>query len=108
VFAATIAIVLVAALVIAIVIAGWNTSSSNNEPVDGAVIFRQRCSGCHGVTGGGGTGPQLSNGAVVQKYPNIEDEIAIVTNGRDGMPAWKNALSKEQIRAVVDYTRTQL
>jgi len=108
VFAATIAIVLVAALVVAIVIAGWNTSSSNNEPVDGAVIFRQRCSGCHGVSGGGGTGPQLSNGAVVQKYPNIEDEIAIVTNGRDRMPAWKNALSKQQIRAVVEYTRTQL
>jgi mono/diheme cytochrome c family protein len=108
ILAGALALVVIVALVVGAVLAG-HTSNSASGPVDGATIFRQRCSGCHGLTGQGGTGPKLAGGVVVHDFPDIEDQIALVTNGRDGMPAFKHAgLSKQQIRAVVEYTRTQL
>jgi cytochrome c551 len=75
---------------------------------DGAAIFAARCASCHGADGGGGSGPQLSEGHVVAAYPDAADEIAIVTDGRDGMPAWESRLTPEEIAAVVEYTRTGL
>jgi mono/diheme cytochrome c family protein len=102
-----VAIVLVGSFVLAVFLAGG--SNSGGQPFDAATTFQERCSGCHGVSGDGGTGPKLSGGAVARKYPNIEDQIAVVTNGRDGMPAFKGkGLNAAQIRAVVEYTRTQL
>jgi mono/diheme cytochrome c family protein len=44
----------------------------------------------------------------VAVYPDAADEIAVVTNGRGGMPAFSERLSAEEIAAVVDYTRTVL
>jgi mono/diheme cytochrome c family protein len=85
---------------------GDEPGAANFEP---ASAFRIRCAGCHGVDGGGGSGPKLNDGAVVTKYPNIEDQIAIVRDGRGAMPAFKDRnLSDDQIRALVEYTRTEL
>ncbi|MGH9209707.1 MAG: c-type cytochrome [Acidimicrobiales bacterium] len=75
--------------------------------VDGAAVFANSCARCHGSDGGGGSAPQLSDGEAVSKYPNIEDQIAVVTNGLGGgMPSFGGDLSPEEIRAVVEYTRT--
>jgi len=52
-------------------------------------------------------GPQLA-GKVVKAFPDEADEIKVVTNGRASMPAWKGDLTPEQIRLVVEYTRTEL
>lgn len=76
--------------------------------IDGAAIFGDRCAGCHGGDGSGGIGPRLAGGRVVAVYPDAADEIAVVTNGRGGMPAFGERLSAEEIAAVVDYTRTVL
>jgi mono/diheme cytochrome c family protein len=76
--------------------------------VDGAAIFGQRCAGCHGGDGSGGIGPRLAGGRVVANFPDPQDQIAVVTNGRGGMPAFGERLSPEEIAAVVDYTRTVL
>jgi mono/diheme cytochrome c family protein len=76
--------------------------------IDGAAIFGERCAGCHGGDGSGGIGPRLAGGRVVAVYPDAADEIAVVTNGRGGMPAFAERLSAEEIAAVVDYTRTVL
>jgi mono/diheme cytochrome c family protein len=76
--------------------------------VDGAVIFGQRCAGCHGGDGSGGIGPRLAGGRVVADFPDPQQQIAVVTNGRGGMPAFGKRLSGEEIAAVVDYTRTVL
>jgi hypothetical protein len=101
--------VIVVALVLAIVLPLVVGPGGDDSSFDAAAAFAQRCSGCHGATGGGGTGPQLSGGAVVRKYPNIEDQIAVVEHGRDGMPAFKGrGLSDGQIRKIVEYTRTEL
>ncbi len=75
---------------------------------DGAAIFGQRCAGCHGGDGSGGIGPRLAGGRVVADFPDPQDQIAVVTNGRGGMPAFGERLTPEEIAAVVDYTRTVL
>jgi mono/diheme cytochrome c family protein len=58
--------------------------------------------------GQGGIGPQLADGRVVDRYPNIEDQIAVVTNGRGVMPSFGGALSVAEIREVVRYEREVL
>ena len=74
--------------------------------IDAAALFADRCAGCHGPDGGGGVGPQLSDGRVAAEYPDIEDQIVVVTDGRGGMPAFGTRLSSDEIRAVVAFSRT--
>ena len=71
--------------------------------VDGGVIFGQKCSGCHGGDGSGGIGPRLAGGRVVADFPDAQQQIAFVTNGRGGMPAFANKLSADQIKQIADY-----
>ena len=75
--------------------------------VEGREIYILRCQRCHGATGKGGAGSALA-GRMVTKYPDPADQAEIVANGKGGMPAWRNALSAEQIDAVVRYTREVL
>lgn len=75
---------------------------------EGREIYRSRCASCHGSGGGGGVGPALGDGRVVERYPDIADEIAIVRDGRGVMPAYEGVLTAEQLEAVVGYTREGL
>jgi cytochrome c oxidase subunit 2 len=86
---------------------GDDTGSSSGDLRRGADIYRAYCATCHGADGQGGVGPQLE-GRMQTAYPDIEDQILVVANGRANMPAWKARLSAKQIRAVVEYTRTDL
>lgn len=76
----------------------------------GAIVYADRghCASCHGPDGSGGVGPRLADGAVVDAYPAIEDQIAVITNGVEGtdMPAYRGLLTPEEIRAVAEYERT--
>ena len=45
---------------------------------------------------------------VVDKYPDIEDQIAVVTNGTGTMPSFRGTLDAAEIRRVVTYERTKL
>jgi len=74
----------------------------------GAAIFATRCASCHGADGGGGFGPALGGGVVVDRFPDPKDQIAVVTNGRGSMPSFADSLTPEQIAAVVEYTRNDL
>jgi mono/diheme cytochrome c family protein len=76
--------------------------------VDGATVFGDNCATCHGGDGSGGIGPRLAGGRVVTVYPDPADQIAVVTDGRAGMPAFGRKLTEEEIAAVVEYTRTVL
>jgi mono/diheme cytochrome c family protein len=82
------------------------TPAAANSP--GAQLFQANCANCHGADGGGGFGPQLAGGAVVRHFPNENDQITFVTNGRGSMPSFGSMLTAAQIRQVVDYTRTGL
>ena len=72
----------------------------------GATLFAANCASCHGADGGGGTGPQLADGAAAKRFPAVDDQIAFVSEGSGAMPAFAGELSPAQIRDVVEYTRT--
>jgi mono/diheme cytochrome c family protein len=80
-------------------------STGTAAKTPGARVFAANCATCHGAEGGGGVGPQLSDGHVVRAFPAVASEIAVVTDGRGGMPAFGDQLSAKQISEVVDYTR---
>ena len=82
--------------------------SGNAGAVDGAAVFDSQCATCHGSKGQGGVGPRLNGGAVTSDFKDARAEIVVVSGGRDGMPAFENRLSPEQLKAVVDFTRTGL
>ena len=75
--------------------------------IDAAALYGRSCGGCHGGDGSGGIGPRLA-GRVVAAYPDPQAQIAVVTDGRGGMPGFGGRLSEEEIAAIVDYTRTVL
>ncbi|WP_208029490.1 c-type cytochrome [Rhabdothermincola sediminis] len=86
---------------------GSDDTATPADPVlaRGQQVFRQNCATCHGAKGGGGNGPRLA-GVVASRYPNIEDQIAVITEGRAGMPSFGQQLSAEDIRAVATYERS--
>jgi len=94
-------------VVVFVVMLFANEPGGTNTPASpGAALFAANCARCHGADGGGGLGPQLSDGHVVKAFPNVDDQITFVTRGRDGMPAFADTLSPAQIKQVVQYTRT--
>jgi mono/diheme cytochrome c family protein len=82
------------------------SGQSSTPQTPGAAQYAANCANCHGADGEGGVGPQLAGGAVVKRFPSIDDQIAFVTEGSGSMPAFGGQLSPEQIRQVVEYTRT--
>lgn len=74
----------------------------------GREVYGARCANCHGAAGGGGRGPRISEGRLVDKYPDVADQIALVAEGNKGMPGFAEQLSPDEIAAVVAYTREVL
>ena len=110
----------------------FSPGTAITDPVleEGQQIYAAQCAGCHGASGGGGTGRVLA-GEVFLTFPNIEDHLAWVRDGspapgtpygdpnrpggqhrsQDGfgaMPAFGSVLSEEEILAVVRYEREVL
>lgn len=83
----------------------WACSApeTKKETVSGIEIYKTRCVSCHGTDGKMGM-----NGA--KELPSspldAEQRIEVVTYGRKIMPGFKELLSKEEIKAVVDFTMT--
>lgn len=44
------------------------------------------CAGCHGPTGGGGSGPAFADGAVIETFAAWEDQVEWVTVGSQDWP----------------------
>jgi mono/diheme cytochrome c family protein len=64
------------------------SESPSKEPSQlaaGATVYGSKCSTCHGGSGGGGAGRQLSDGMVLLTFPNIANQLEYVHNGDDGM-----------------------
>ncbi|HEY2813782.1 MAG TPA: cytochrome c [Acidimicrobiales bacterium] len=85
-----------------------SSSSGGGGQIDGAAIYDDKCSGCHGSKGQGAIGPKLNGGSVTKSFKNPADEVIVVKNGRGSMPSFGDQLSDEQIQAVVDFTRNGL
>ena len=84
-------------------------AAPSDDPVlvEGQKIYSANCASCHGATGQGGYGKKLA-GVVATKYPNIDDQIALITNGKGAMPSFSQKLTPEQVQAVARYTREVL
>lgn len=72
--------------------------------------FRTKCAMCHGPDGGGSEAGKSMNipdlrSSAVQKVSDAE-LAQIISNGKGGMPAFKNSLSEEQVRDLVTYIRS--
>lgn len=93
----------------------------------GARVYASKCAGCHGATGGGGSGPKLSGGETKMTFPDEADHVAWVENGSSGkqgqpygdpargkvattgqMPGFQGQLTPAEIQAVVAYERESL
>lgn len=84
------------------------TAEQRDDPalVSGETIYGDQCARCHGAGGQGLNGPSLRG--VDETYPDIADQIAVIEDGRPGMPAFAGRLSAEEIEAVARYEREVL
>jgi uncharacterized membrane protein len=74
--------------------------------VSGRDIFKRICAGCHGASGEGKVGPRLAG--TLRSY-SIAEIQTIVTNGRPPrMPAFRDQLSPDEIRAVAAYVGSMM
>jgi mono/diheme cytochrome c family protein len=103
--AETLALLAIAVFVI-MLFANEPDSGGGSAGGPGAEVFSSRCASCHGSDGGGGIGPRLSGGAVVDAYPEVAGEIEVVTEGKGQMPAFGDRLTPAEVEQVVEYTRT--
>lgn len=74
---------------------------------EGQRLYRwMNCSGCHGASGGGGMGPSLMDSE--WRYgSNMEDIVETIDGGRpNGMPAFHNKLTGQQMWQLAAYVRT--
>jgi mono/diheme cytochrome c family protein len=78
-----------------------STTSSGGSAPDGAQIFADTCASCHTLKAAD------SNGQVGPNLDDLKPDLATVeqqvTNGGGGMPAYKDSLSPEEIKAVAEY-----
>jgi len=80
------------------------SSSSAKPPISKEQsIYNTNCKLCHGSKGDLG----VSGAANLRMSElSIEERITVITNGRNGMAAYKGILSEEQIKLVAEYTLT--
>lgn len=86
---------------------GGSSDEAGDDVVDGQALYEQHCANCHAIDGAGAIGPKLNEGQVVERFPLVDDEVAVITGGRVdlGMPPFAETLTEEQILAVAEYTR---
>ncbi len=77
-------------------------SAADSGPVDGSIVFSERCAACHGVAGAGGTGPAMTDPAV--KALSGEQLASVVRQGKGTMPGFPT-LSRADVDAVVDHVK---
>jgi mono/diheme cytochrome c family protein len=75
-----------------------------------SATFRTKCAMCHGQDGGGSEVGKSMNvpdlrSPLVQKLP--DPELAqVISNGKGGMPSFKNSLNEDQIHSLVAQIRS--
>ena len=81
---------------------GGGAQAMGGGATDGKAIFNSAgCSGCHTLAAAGSTG--TTGPSLDESKPSLKLAIDRVTNGKGNMPAFKDSLSKEQIRAVAEF-----
>jgi putative heme-binding domain-containing protein len=87
--------------------AGAPTSPDPAAPAEGQALFRGLCSGCHGGSGRGGKGPDLTDRRWI--HGDTDDDIArVIRNGvpQTTMKKLGDALKDDQVRKLIAYIRS--
>lgn len=83
------------------------STGSKFQQTSGEALYRSACLGCHMAQGQGATGggafPALAANA---RLASAEYPIYVVLHGQKGMPPFGNALSDDQVAALVTYLRS--
>ncbi len=74
------------------------STSGEGDPEAGQEIFEANCSGCHGLSGTGGNG-----GPTLVNADDLDAATAQITQGGNGMPAFRGTLTEQEIRNVASY-----
>jgi len=107
-FASAILLVLFAGLtffVVSVVLADPGPDNAASS-----ATFRTKCAMCHGQDGGGSEVGKSMNvpdlrSPVVQKLPDAQ-LAQIISDGKEGMPSFKNSLSEDQVHSLVAHIRS--
>src|SRR4029077_20290819 len=107
-FASTILLMLFTGL--ALFVASIVQASPGPESAASVATFRTKCAMCHGQDGGGSEVGKSMNVPdlrlpAVQKLPDAE-LAQVISNGKGGMPSFKNSLSSDEIHALVTHIRS--
>src|SRR6185437_1061990 len=86
--------------------AGSDTGATHNELANtqqGEQLFQQRCSACHGVNGNA-----RNNNAIDLSMTMLDSEgiVTTIKNGRNTMPAFKDAIPDSDIAQIEIYVRS--
>lgn len=78
--------------------------NTNAAPISmGQQLYESKCVTCHGPGGAAG----ISNAANLHTSTLDSNAIIqVVTNGRNGMPSFKNSCSEEEIHKIASYVYT--
>jgi cytochrome c6 len=78
---------------------------------DAAALYKTKCAACHGADGSGNTAMGKAfklrdlGSSEVQAQTDAQ-LVAITSDGKNKMPAYKGKLTDEQIKGIVGYIRT--
>jgi len=86
------------------------SANRGQESAASVATFRTKCAMCHGQDGGGSEVGKSMNVPdlrlpAVQKLPDAE-LAQVISNGKGGMPSFKNSLSSDEIHALVTHIRS--
>lgn len=85
----------------------YNTWMKNNDGVKlGAAVYTENCLSCHAEGGGGDIGPNLTDNRWINATGRTPEALYPVINKgveENGMPAWGEVLSKEDMYAAMAY-----
>ena len=79
-----------------------NLSAAATQAGLGKAEFTGVCATCHGMSGQGGYGPNLSNNPLLTQTAGL---LSIVQNGRGKMPAVGNTWTRTQLQALAAYVK---
>ena len=109
--------VLIASIFLLMIFVGFtlfvaSIARANPAPDSAAssATFRAKCAMCHGPDGAGSTVGKSMNvpdlrSPAVQKLPDAQ-LAQVISDGKGGMPPFKNSLSEDQIHSLVSYVHS--
>lgn len=85
-----------------------NPYTGNKEAIaEGEKLYKMlNCYGCHGMRGGGGMGPSLSDEEWKTGDGSDTNLLAQIREGRGTMPAFKDAIEDDQAWKIIAFVRT--